>query len=155
MKKTAMNKTKVLFLDLENGSGSQMAEAYLRYLGGDLFEAFSAGIAPQELNPMAAIVMDEVEIDISRHYCKNVEEFLTFHFKFVITVSELDIDPRPSFHSADHLQNWPLPCKPAVQGSFQAELEAYRDLRNKIEHRVWDFISANLLTSSGDAIVKQ
>ena len=100
---------------------------------------------------MAAIVMDEVEIDISRHYCKNVEEFLTFHFKFVITVSELDIDPRPSFHSADHLQNWPLPYTPAVQGSFQAELEAYRDLRNNIEHRVWDFISAHLLTQSSSS----
>ena len=76
--------------------------------------------------------------------------FLTFHFKFVITVSELDIDPRPSFHSADHLQSWQLPDTPTVQGSFQAELEAYRDLRNRIEHRVWEFVSANLVTSSGD-----
>ena len=127
-----------------------MAEAYLRYLAGNLFEAFSAGIEPQELNPMAAIVMDEVAIDISRHYCKNVDEFLTFYFKFVITVSELDIDPRPRFHSADHLQSWQLPDTPTVQGSFQAELEAYRDLRNRIEHRVWEFVSANLVTSSGD-----
>ena len=65
-----MCKLKVLFLDLENGSGSQMAEAYLRYLAGDLFEAFSAGIEPQELNPMAAIVMDEVAIlDLSFQVC--------------------------------------------------------------------------------------
>ena len=60
---------------------------------------------------------------------------MTFHFKFVITVSELDIDPRPSFHSADYLQSWQLPDTPTVQGSFQAELEAYRDLRNRIEHK--------------------
>jgi protein-tyrosine-phosphatase len=62
-----MYKTKLLFVDLKNGSGGQMAEAYLRYLAGDLFEAVSTGIGPVELNPMAAIVMDEVEIDISRH----------------------------------------------------------------------------------------
>ena len=62
-----MYKTKLLFVDLENGSDSQMAEAYLRYLAGNLFEAVSPGIGPVELNPMAAIVMDEVEIDISRH----------------------------------------------------------------------------------------
>jgi arsenate reductase len=66
-----------------------MAEAYLQYLAGDLFEVFSAGIEPHELSPAAVLVMDEVEIDISRHYSKNVEEYLTFHFKFVITLCDL------------------------------------------------------------------
>ena len=83
-----MRKPKVLFLDLENCTGSQMAEAYLQYFAGDLFEAFSAGIEPNELSPAVVLVMDEVGIDISRHYCKNVEEYLTFDFKFVITLGD-------------------------------------------------------------------
>jgi arsenate reductase len=55
-------KPKVLFLDLENCAGSQMAEAYLSYLAGDLFEAFSAGIEVHELSPAAVPVMDEVDL---------------------------------------------------------------------------------------------
>jgi arsenate reductase (thioredoxin) len=100
-----MHKTKVLFLDLENCTGSQMAEAYLQYLAGDLFEAFSAGIEPHELSPAAVLVMDEVEIDISRHYCKNVEEYLTFHFKFVITLCELARGRCPIFRFAENFQH--------------------------------------------------
>jgi arsenate reductase len=99
-------KPKVLFLDLENCAGSQMAEAYLRYLGGDLFEVFSASIEPQELNLTADLVMDEVEIDISNHYCKNVEEYLTFHFKFVITLCDLGSDRFPVFRSAERVLRW-------------------------------------------------
>jgi arsenate reductase len=73
--------------------------------------------------------MDDVEIDISRHYCKNVEEYLTFHFKFVITLCELARGRCPSFHSAEHFQHWRFPDTPAGQGSFQAQLEAFRRFR--------------------------
>ena len=145
-----MHKTKVLFLDLENSTGSQMAEAYLRYLAGDLFEAFSAGIEPHELSLFASLVMDEVEINIAPHYSKNVKEYLTFHFKFVITLCDLAYDRCPIFHSAEHFQHWYLPDTPTVQGSFQASLDAFRVFRGQIEHRVWEFISSNSLSSSGE-----
>jgi protein-tyrosine-phosphatase len=55
-------KPKVLFLDLENCAGSQMAEAYLSYLAGDLFEAFSAGKEVHESSAAAVPVMDEVDL---------------------------------------------------------------------------------------------
>ena len=140
-----MHKTKVLFLDRENCSGSQMAEAYLRYLAGDLFEAFSAGTEPHELSPVAVLVMDEVEIDISRHYCKNVEEYLTFHFTYVITFCQFALGRCPIFHSAEQFQHWDFPDTPMGQGPFQAELEAFRVFRGQIGHRVWEFISDNSL----------
>ncbi len=100
-----MRKTKVLFLDTENSAGSQMAEAYLQYLAGDLFEPFRAGIEPQELSPVAVLVMDEVGIEIFHHYGKSVEESLMFHFNFVVTLSELARDRCPIFHSAGHFQH--------------------------------------------------
>ena len=136
-----IRKPKVLFLDLENCTGSQIAEAYLNYLAADLFEAFSAGIEPHELNPAAVLVMDEVEIDISRHYCKNVEAYLTFHFKFVITLGELARSRCPMFHWTDNFQHWHFRNMPTVRGPLQAELEEIRNFRDEIKHKVWELIS--------------
>ena len=36
---------------LRNSARNQMAEGFLRYLAGDLFEVFSAGIEADELHP--------------------------------------------------------------------------------------------------------
>ena len=42
---------KVLFICVHNSARSQMAEAYLRKLGGLEFEVESAGLEPGKLNP--------------------------------------------------------------------------------------------------------
>lgn len=56
----------VLFVCVHNAGRSQMAAGYLRHLGGDRIQVFSAGSAPAEsLNPVAVEVMAEEGIDIS------------------------------------------------------------------------------------------
>ena len=62
-----MEKTTVLFVCVHNSARSQMAEAFLRQLGGEGFEAESAGFEPGEINPLAIDVMREVGIDISKN----------------------------------------------------------------------------------------
>ena len=59
-------KQKVLFICVHNSARSQMAEAWLNYTCHDYFEAYSAGLEPGKLNPLAVQVMAEVGIDISR-----------------------------------------------------------------------------------------
>ena len=61
----SLKKTRVLFVCVHNSARSQMAEAWLDHLHGDLFEARSAGLEPEALNPLAIAVMWEVGIDIS------------------------------------------------------------------------------------------
>ena len=60
-----MEKIRVLFLCIHNTSRSQMAEAFLRSLAGDEFEAYSAGLEPREIHPLAITVMEERGIDMS------------------------------------------------------------------------------------------
>jgi arsenate reductase len=56
----------VLFLCVHNAGRSQMAAGFLRALGGDSVEVFSAGSEPAtSVNPAAVEAMAEVGIDIA------------------------------------------------------------------------------------------
>ena len=80
-------KTKVIFLCTGNSARSQMAEAFLREYAGDQFEAHSAGLDPQGINPFTIRVMDEVGINLEGQGSKSVSEYLgKTHFPYVITV---------------------------------------------------------------------
>ncbi len=63
-----------------------MAEGLLRAIGGDRFEASSAGIERHGLNPMAVEVMQEIGIDISAHESKTLDELDDPNFDCVIAV---------------------------------------------------------------------
>ena len=69
-------KKKVLFICTHNSARSQMAEGLLNALGGDRYEAFSAGTEASEVRPQAVEVMREIGIDISDHHSKGLEPFL-------------------------------------------------------------------------------
>ena len=70
-----MRKQKVLFLCTQNSARSQMAEGLLRHLGGERFEAYSAGTDPtDEIHPCAIEAMREVGIDISDQQPKGLKE---------------------------------------------------------------------------------
>ena len=83
-----MEKFKVLFLCVHNSARSQMAEAFLNQLAGDIFKAESAGLEPGILNPLVVDVMQEIGIDISKQQPKSVDLFLKDNFDFVITVCD-------------------------------------------------------------------
>src|SRR5205085_6777220 len=63
-------KQRILFLCTHNSARSQMAEGWLRSLGGDRFEAYSAGTEATQVRPLAIKVMAEQGIDISQQLSK-------------------------------------------------------------------------------------
>src|SRR5262249_46313597 len=79
---------RVLILCTGNSARSQMAEGLFRELGGANFEVHSAGTYPSVVNPLAIEAMRELDIDISGHRSKSVDEFADQSFDTVITVCD-------------------------------------------------------------------
>ena len=68
-------KYKVAFVCTGNSCRSQMAEGWAKYLGNEVFEAYSAGTHPvKEVNPNAVVVMKESGVDITDHYPKLLQD---------------------------------------------------------------------------------
>ncbi|MCB0413037.1 MAG: arsenate reductase ArsC [Bdellovibrionales bacterium] len=64
-----------------------MAEGFAKQLlNMNEYDVYSAGTKKQSLNPCAVEVMKELNIDISHHYSKILEELPNIQFDFVITV---------------------------------------------------------------------
>lgn len=81
-----VKKKKILFLCTGNSCRSQMAEGWTRFLKGDFYEPYSAGIEKHGLNPNAVKVMSEAGVDISHHRSKLIEELGDIKFDLVVTV---------------------------------------------------------------------
>jgi arsenate reductase len=130
--------TNVLFLCTGNSARSQMAEAFLRQLGGDAFRAFSAGLEPKGLNPFTVRVMDEVGIDISSYRSKGIDEYLgKEHFQYLVTVCH-DAEqncPRvwPGVNTRLH---WSFEDPAVFEGTEEEKLEKFRQVRDQIRSRV-------------------
>ncbi|MGD1823122.1 MAG: arsenate reductase ArsC [Pleomorphochaeta sp.] len=70
-----MKKYTVAFVCVHNSCRSQMAEAWMKELGSDIFDAYSAGTEKyHEVKPLAVKVMNEEGIDMSSHYPKLLSE---------------------------------------------------------------------------------
>ena len=65
-----------------------MAEAWAKYLKGDVVEPYSAGVEPHGMDPRAIKAMAEVGIDISGQESKSVDEFGDVAFDYVITLCD-------------------------------------------------------------------
>lgn len=79
-------KPAVLFLCTGNSCRSQMAEAWLRHLKGQQYEACSAGIKAQGLNPFMVEVMQERAVDISCQQSTRLDEIDLSTIDWVVTV---------------------------------------------------------------------
>lgn len=133
-----MAQKKVLFLCTGNSARSQMAEAFLRKFGGDRFEAYSAGLEPKGINPLTTKVMAEKEISLDGQWSKGVQEYLgKSHFNHVITVCAHAEENCPVvfLNMGEHL-HWDFEDPAAFEGSDEAKLAKFREIRDQIEGRI-------------------
>jgi protein-tyrosine-phosphatase len=90
---------KILFLCTENACRSQMAEGLVNHYLAGKAQAFSAGVAPGQVNPNAIRVMGELGIDISQQRSKSVSAFTGQEFDLVITVCDKAKEQCPFFRA--------------------------------------------------------
>lgn len=88
---------RILVLCTGNRCRSQMAHGIIKHLHPE-YEVCSAGVRPaSEVHPLAIKVMAESGIDISAHYPKNVSQYLSQSWDYVITVCGGAKDTCPVF----------------------------------------------------------
>jgi arsenate reductase (thioredoxin) len=89
---------KVLILCTGNSCRSIMAEGLVNHYLGEKWKAFSAGVSPSYVNPMAIKVLQELGIDTSEFRSKSVAEFLSRDdLDLVITVCDNAKETCPIF----------------------------------------------------------
>lgn len=143
-----MSKPKVLFLCTHNSARSQMAEAFVKKYAGDRIEAKSAGLEPDRVHPFAKQVMEEVGCDMSGHSSKDVTDFLgSEHFGYVITVCANAEARCPIFPGPCIRLHWPLEDPAAFEGTDDAKLAKFREIRDQIDAKVRQWLSEIGLSS--------
>lgn len=124
-----------------NSARSQLAEGLARKIFPNA-EVQSAGSHPGKLNPFAVQVMKEIDLDISRHFSKSMNDlspiFLT-NLDFVITLCAEEDCPILSSQIEKRL-HWPLPDPASKEPlSEQESLRRFREARDRIAKNLIEF----------------
>ena len=138
-----MEKVKVLFVCIHNSARSQMAEAFLKVLGGEMFDVKSAGLEPGKLNPIVVDAMKEVGIDISGNQTKSVFDFYKNGalFSYVVTVcDETSGQACPIFPGVSKKLHWGFADPSVLSGTYEEKLQNIRIIRDTIKEKIMQFI---------------
>jgi arsenate reductase len=120
-----------------------MAEAFLNRLGGELFEAKSAGFEPGRMNPLVVEAMGEIGYDLSANETNSVFEFFKEgkRFNYVITVCDEGAAQRcPIFPGVTHRIHWSFEDPSSFEGSHEEKLAKTRIVRDTIAAQVQEFL---------------
>jgi arsenate reductase (thioredoxin) len=129
---------KVIFICTGNSARSQMAEGFLRQLGGAEYDVFSAGMEAKGLHPMTVQVMAERGIDVSGQRSKSIREYMgRVYFDDAMIVCRRAEDDCPTINAdAKRLHRWIFDDPVRMEGSDEEKLNAFRQVRDQIEARI-------------------
>lgn len=131
-------KARTLFIDTTNSARSQMGEALMRHYAADRFEAYSAGIDPQPIDPHTVAVMAEMGIPLTGQEPEGVRTYLGHkHFGYVFTVCDYAQSQCPSaWLQAQHHMHWDIPDPLKAEGSEEEILDAFREARDQLDEQI-------------------
>ena len=129
-----MEKKKILFICTHNSARSQMAEGFVNTFFSDNFEAYSAGTEVAFVRPYAVKVMQEIDVDISKHRSKHLREFYGKDFDLVVTVCDNAKKICPVFPGAKRMIHQSFEDPSSANGTEEEMLEVYRKVRDQIKN---------------------
>lgn len=128
----------VLFACSFNAIRSPMAEALLKHVHGKRIYVDSVGVRAAELDPFVVIVMQELGIDLSRHRGKTFDDLADTSFDVVVTLS-----PEAQHKAVEmtrtmacDVEYWATLDPTWIEGSREATLNAYREVRDQLLRRI-------------------
>lgn len=133
-------KQRILFLCTGNSCRSQMAEGWLKHLGGDRFEVFSAGIEAHGKNPRAMAVMAEAGVDISEQASEIVDTAMLESLDLLVTVCSHADKHCPIFSMKGKRAHWPFDDPAKATGSEDDIMNEFRRVRDQIQERIAQYL---------------
>jgi protein-tyrosine-phosphatase len=133
----------VLFACTLNTVRSPMAEAIARhYFGREVYFA-SAGLKRGEPDSFAIAAMEEIGVDLSHHKPHTFEDLEDSNFDLIVTLSPESHHKALEFARtmAVDVVYWPTPDATAAQGSRETVMNAYRDVRDRLDRRIKGLLS--------------
>ena len=127
-----VNKPSVLFLCVHNAGRSQIGAGWMRSLGEEAVQVYSAGSEPaNQINPMAVKAMAEVGIDITDQQPKKWTDDMVREVDVIISMGCGDTCP---VYPEKRYIDWEIE-DPAGKG-----IEMVRSVRDRIEERVRELL---------------
>ena len=118
-------KRTVLFICTGNSCRSQMAEAILRHVADDKFEALSGGTRPAGVvQPVAIRTLEKMGVSTDGLESKHLDHFADRPVNIAITVCDNASAECPSWLGADIKVHWGLP-DPTFHTGIEEEREAF------------------------------
>ena len=133
---------RVLFVCTRNSVRSPMAEALLARRRMDGARVGSAGIIGDQVDPLAAAVMAEIGVDLTRHQSRTLSDRSLSDFDLVISLSSeaaAAFDPPPTGIIVEY---WDIDDPTETEGNRDARLAAYRAVRSEMEKKIATRFSA-------------
>jgi len=121
-------KSRVVFVCVENARRSQMAQGIAKAFGKGKAEVYSAGSRPSsEIDPLVIQVMKEKGIDLSKNRPKGLNDLPPIEMDYLITMGCEETCP---FVLTKKMIEWEIPDPKGKS------IEVFRQVRDLIENKV-------------------
>jgi arsenate reductase len=136
-----MSKPLVYFLCTGNSCRSQIADGFLKQLGGDQYEVQSAGLEAHGLNARAVQVMNEAGVDIRSHTSDVIDPEILKNADYIITLCGHANDNCPVVHNDKaHRWHWGFDDPAKATGTEEDIMAKFREVRDAIKDRIGQFV---------------
>ena len=126
----------ILFLCTGNSCRSQIAEGFAKKMLSNNLKIFSAGIEPKAIHPIAVKVMQEIGIDISQQWSKNISEIPIDKIDLVVTLCGDAAENCPIFLGKVKKIHWEIENPAKAKGNEEDITKVFRKVRDKIKSHI-------------------